>query len=178
MRRREFLALVSGVAVTWPLAVQAQQRDPIRRIGLLLPYIESDAQAQARVAAFRGALEERGWADGRNVAFDFRYTEGRADRLPALAADLAQIKVDVILTAGTESTDAARKATTTIPVFMAAVDDPIAAGFIISLARPGGNVTGASLLATELTAKRLELLKKLCPPSLGCRFYGAGKMPV
>jgi putative ABC transport system substrate-binding protein len=128
-----------------------------------LPYVQSDPQAQARVNAFRAALQERGWTDGRNVRLEFRYTEGQPNRLPALAADLVQQNVDVILTAGTESTDAARKATKTIPIVMAAVGDPIAAGFIASLARPGANITGASLLATELTAKRLQLLKEVVP---------------
>jgi putative ABC transport system substrate-binding protein len=128
-----------------------------------LPYVQSDPQAQARVNAFTTALQERGWTDGRNVRLEFRYTEGQPNRLPAFAADLAQQNVDVILTAGTESTDAARKATKTIPIVMAAVGDPIAAGFIASLARPGANITGASLLATELTAKRLQLLKEVLP---------------
>jgi putative ABC transport system substrate-binding protein len=135
----------------------------VRRIGVLLPYIKSDSQAQARVSAFQAALEERGWTSGRNVAFEFRFAEGEPNRLPALAADLVRENVAVILTAGTEPTDAARKATTAIPIVMAAVGDPIAAGFIGSLARPGGNVTGASLLATELSAKRLELLKEALP---------------
>lgn len=163
MKRRHFLTLLGGAAAGWPLAARAQQSDRVRRIGLLLPYIESDSQAQARVTAFRVALQERGWVDGRNVRFEFRYTEGQPDRLPAFAADLVQKNVDVILTAGTESTDAARKATNSIPIVMAAVGDPIAAGFITSLARPTGNVTGASLLATELTAKRLQLLKEVLP---------------
>jgi putative tryptophan/tyrosine transport system substrate-binding protein len=162
MQRREFITLLSGAA-TWPLAATAQQPERMRRIGVLLPYIERDSQAQARVTALQAALRERGWAYGRNVAFEFRYAEGQVDRLPALAADLVHTNVDVILTAGTESTDAARKATTNIPIVMAAVGDPIAAGFIASLAQPGGNVTGASLLATELTAKRLELLKEILP---------------
>ena len=161
--RRTFLAGTGAVLLAAPLAVEAQQPDRVRRIGLLLPYIESDSQAHARVSAFRAALQELGWADGRNARFEFRYTEGQLDRLPALAADLVERKMDVILTAGTESTDAAWKATKNIPIVMAAVGDPIAAGFIGSLARPGGNVTGASLLATELTAKRLQLLKETRP---------------
>ncbi|MEP7228577.1 MAG: ABC transporter substrate-binding protein [Gemmatimonadales bacterium] len=162
MDRRAFLGTLAGGLLAAPLAAVAQQPDRVRRLGLLLPYIESDLQAQARVTAFRAALQERGWTDGRNVQFEFRYTDGQPDRLPALAADLAQRNVDVILTAGTEST-AARRATKTIPLVMAAVGDPIAAGFIASLARPGGNITGASLLATELTAKRLQLLKDVLP---------------
>jgi putative ABC transport system substrate-binding protein len=163
MKRRSVLVLLGGAATGWPLVVRAQQPDRVRQLGLLLPYIQSDPQAQARVSAFTAALQERGWTDGRNVRFDFRYTDGQPNRLPALAADLAQRHVDVILTAGTESTAAARNATKTIPIVMAAVGDPIAAGFIASLARPGGNITGASLLATELTAKRLQLLKEVLP---------------
>ena len=162
MKRREFVSLLGGAAVAWPLATRARQHE-LRRIGVLLPYIESEPQALARVAAFRASLQERGWVDQRNVAFEFRYAEGQVNRLPALAADLVRMNVDVILTAGTESTDAARKVTTIIPIVMAAIGDPIAAGFVASLARPGGNVTGASLLATELSAKRLELLKETLP---------------
>ncbi len=163
MKRRSVLVVLGSAATGWPLVARAQQRDRVRRLGFLLPYIQTDPQAQARVSAFTAALQERGWTDGRNVRFEFRYTEGQPNRLPALAADLAQRNVDVILTAGTESTDAARKATKAIPIVMAAVGDPIAAGFIASLARPGGNITGASLLATELTAKRLQLLKEILP---------------
>src|SRR5262245_49346174 len=163
MKRRSLLVLLGGVAVGWPVRARAQQPGGVRRLGLLLPYVQGDLQTQARVSAFMAVLQERGWMEGRNVKFEFRYTEGQPDRLPALAADLVQSKVDVILTAGTESTNAARNATRTIPIVMAAVGDPIAAGFIASLARPGANITGASLLATELTAKRLQLLKEVLP---------------
>ncbi len=163
MKRRSILVLLGGAALPWPLIARAQQDKRERRLGLLLPYVRSDPQVQARVNAFTAALQERGWVDGRNVRFEFRYTEGDSNRLPALAADLVLQMVDVILTAGTESTDAARKATKSIPIVMAAVGDPIAAGFITSLARPGANITGASLLATELTAKRLQLLKEVLP---------------
>src|SRR5262245_32584626 len=133
--RRRFMAALTGGLLAAPLAVEAQQPNRGRQLGLLLPYIESDSQAQARVTAFRAALLERGWTDGRNVQFEFRYTEGQSERLPSLAADLVQKHVDVIVTAGTESTDAARRATKSIPIVMAAVGDPIAAGFIGSLAR-------------------------------------------
>jgi putative ABC transport system substrate-binding protein len=168
MDRRKFLGILTiglfaAPLFAAPLVAEAQQPDRVRRLGLLLPYVQSDPQAQARVNAFTAALQERGWTDGRNVRLEFRYTEGQADRLPALAADLARQSVDAIVTAGTESTAAARKATKTIPIVMAAVGDPIAAGFIASLARPGANITGASLLATELTAKRLQLLKEILP---------------
>src|SRR5215475_13829230 len=163
MDRRALITMVGGSVLARTLAAGAQQPGPGRRLGLLLPYIQSDPQAQARVSVFTAALQERGWTDGRNVRFEFRYTQGQSARLPALAAELVQSKVDAILTAGTESTDAARKATKSIPIVMAAVGDPVAAGFIVTLARPGGNITGASLLATELTAKRLELLKEVLP---------------
>jgi ABC-type uncharacterized transport system substrate-binding protein len=163
MKRRSILVLLGSVALHRALVARAQQPGRELRLGLLLPYVQSDPQAQARVNAFTVALQERGWIDGRNVRLEFRYTEGESSRLPALAADLVQRNVDVILTAGTESTDAARKATKTISIVMAAVGDPIAAGFITSLARPGANITGASLLATELTAKRLQLLKEVLP---------------
>ena len=163
LKRRSALVLLAAAGLGWPLVTRAQGPDSVRRLGFLLPYIANDPQAQARVDAFTQALQERGWTNGENVRFEFRYTEGHPDRLPTLAADLSRRSVDVIVTAGTESTDAARKATTAIPIVMAAVGDPIAAGFIASLARPGGNITGASLLATDLTAKRLQLLKEVLP---------------
>jgi putative ABC transport system substrate-binding protein len=163
VRRRDFLFVTCVTAAGCPFAAHAQQSDRVRRIGVLLPYIESDSQARARVAVLIAGLQERGWVEGRNVRIEFRYAEGQPDRLPALATDLVQRNVDVILTAGTESTEIARRATRSIPIVMAAVGDPIAAGFIASLAQPGGNVTGASLLATELSAKRLQLLKETIP---------------
>lgn len=163
MRRRHFIALFGGALATVPFVVHAQLPARVRRIGVLLPYIESEPQAQARVAVFRESLKERGWVHQENVAFEFRYAEGHMDRLPALAADLVRTNVDVVVTAGTEPTDAARKATTIIPIVMVAIGDPLAAGFIASLARPGGNITGTSLLATELSAKRLALLKEALP---------------
>jgi putative tryptophan/tyrosine transport system substrate-binding protein len=159
MKRRQFIIIVAA-AITWPLAVQAQQ---FRRVGVLLPYMARESQAKARVAAFQASLAERGWVGDQNVQFDFRYAEGRLDQLPALAADLANARVDVIVAVGSEATDAARKATVTTPIVMATVGDPVAAGCIANLARPGGNITGASLFATELTAKWVELLKEALP---------------
>src|SRR5215475_9444087 len=115
MDRRALITMVGGSVLARTLAAGAQQPGPGRRLGLLLPYIQKDPQAQARVSALTAALQERGWTDGRNIRFEFRYTEGQANRLPALAADLVQRNVDAILTAGTESTEAARKTTKTIP---------------------------------------------------------------
>jgi putative ABC transport system substrate-binding protein len=135
----------------------------VPKICLLLPYIEDDPQARARVVAFQASLQERGWVDQRNVTLVFRYSQGRLDRLPALVADLLAAQADIIVTAGTEATGAAQKATKKVPIVMMAIGDPVAAGFIASLAHPGGNITGTSLLATELSAKRLELLKQALP---------------
>jgi len=163
MRRRDFITVLGGAVASAPLVAHAQLPAHMRRIGVLLPYIENESQAQARVAVFRESLQKLGWVNQETVVFEFRYAEGRVDRLPALAADLIRKNVDVVVAAGTEPTDAARKATTIIPIVMVAIGDPIAAGFIASLARPGGNITGTSLLATELSAKRLALLKETLP---------------
>jgi putative ABC transport system substrate-binding protein len=162
MKRRELMLVLGGAAISWPSGAEAQS-PKVLRIGLLLPYIQGEAQAQARVNAFQTALRERGWEDHRNAALQFRYSEGRLDRLPNLAADLIAADVDLILTAGTEATGAVQKVTTAVPIVMVAIGDPVAACFIASLARPGGNITGTSLLATELSAKRLELLKESLP---------------
>src|ERR1051326_2304496 len=129
IRRRSVLALFSITAVAWSCGLHAEQLDRTRRVGMLLPYIEAEGQAQARVAAFQTSLHDRGWRDHEGVEYEIRYAGGRVDRLPDLAADLVRKNVDVILTAGTEATDAALKATTTIPIIMAAVGDPEAAGF-------------------------------------------------
>src|SRR5690242_15545432 len=124
MDRRAFIGTLAGSLLAAPLAAEAQQLDHMRRLGLLLPYIESDAQAHARVKAFKMALEERGWIDGRNVRFEFRYTDGQPDRLPALAADLAQRNVDIILTAGTEATEPPPRANQTNPLVQTPVRRP------------------------------------------------------
>jgi putative ABC transport system substrate-binding protein len=163
VRRREFITLISGAVVSWPLVSRAEQPERVRRIGVLLSYSEHDPQAEARVAAFRDSLQGLGWTNGRNAEFEFRYAEGKLDRLQTLADQLVRMNVDVILTAGTESIQAGQRATASIPIVMATVGDPTGAGIVTNLARPGGNVTGFSLLATELSAKRLELLKETIP---------------
>jgi len=163
MNRRDVLRTLLGATTALsPLAALAQQQKALT-VGFLLPYVQSEAQAQARVATFLKSLQERGWVDRRNIALEFRYSEGRLDRLPPLVSDLVAANVDVVLTAGTEATAAAQKITTRVPIVMVAIGDPIAAGFIASLARPGGNITGTSLLATELSAKRVQLLKETLP---------------
>src|SRR5260221_4362708 len=146
LRRRDFVTLLGGAAVGWPLAARAQQTDRVRRIGILQGLAESDAEWQRRLAAFKQALQELGWSEGRNLAFEFRFADNKPDRLPVLAAELAQANVDVIVTNAAQPVEAARKATSVIPIVMATV------GYVASLARPGGNVTGLTLVATEQSA--------------------------
>ena len=141
---------------------RAQQAERIRRIGVLLLVSASDAEFQRRVAVLRQALGELGWTD-KNTTFEFRFAEGKLDQLPALAAELVQANVDVIVTQGTDFTLALLKATSTIPIVMASIGDAVGIGIVPNLARPGGNVTGLTLVATEQSTKRLELIKEISP---------------
>jgi putative tryptophan/tyrosine transport system substrate-binding protein len=161
MRRRDFAKGIASSAVAWSFAVHAQQGERVRRIGILLSSTESDALTHALINAFRTGLKEHGWTEGLNFKLEFRYAGGKLEQLPILAADLMQANVDLIVTGGTEPIQAASKASTSIPIVMTTIGDPVGAGVVASLARPGGNVTGLSLLATELSAKRVELLKGL-----------------
>ena len=143
------------------LSAEAQQPAKIPRIGYLAGAFPSSVPA--RVAAFRQGLRELGYVEGKNIVVEYRYAEGKADRERELAAELARLKVDVIVTGGPTSTRAAKEATVTIPIVFAQDVDPVASGFVASLARPGGNITGLSTLAPELSGKRLELLKEIVP---------------
>ena len=163
MRRRDFIALFSGAAAAWPLAARAQQASRMRRIGLLQGLAASDPDWQRRLAAFRQALQELGWVEGRNITIEARYADGKPERLAALASELVQARVDLIVTNAAQPIEAARSATSTIPIVMAAVGDALGAGYVASLARPGGNLTGLTLMATDQSAKRLELIKELSP---------------
>jgi putative tryptophan/tyrosine transport system substrate-binding protein len=164
MRRRQFIALLGG-AVTWPVVARAQQVGKTYTIGVFSAGVgPENAQTVTRVLdAFFDGLRELGWIEGKNVAFERRYAENRVEQLPVLAAELVRLNVDVIFGIGTLAPLAAKQATSTIPIVMAAAGDPVGSGLVASLARPGGNVTGMSLMAPDLGGKRLELLKELLP---------------
>jgi putative ABC transport system substrate-binding protein len=163
MRRRDFIALLGGAAAL-PLAARAQQAARIPTIGALMPLTESDPESRTRQAAFEAALKETGYIRGNNLAIDYRWVAAQQDRLPALAAELVRGRVDVIVTPGNlVATLAAKAATTTIPIVFSTGGDPVVLGLVASLNRPGGNVTGASYLNSELGAKRLGLLREMVP---------------
>jgi putative tryptophan/tyrosine transport system substrate-binding protein len=163
MRRREFIALLGSAPAAWPLAAPAQQTERMRRISVVVAYAEGDPEAQTRVIAFRQALEGLGWIEGRNVAMEYRWGAGDADRARAFATELVSLKPDIILAHGTPAVTAFRAATRTIPIVFVSVIDPVGAGHVQSLARPGGNITGFSTFEPEIGGKWLELLKEVAP---------------
>jgi putative ABC transport system substrate-binding protein len=160
MRRREFITLVGGAAA-WALAARAQPLGKPPTIGLLLP--NTVAVDTPRVAALMRRLRELGWIEGRNIAVEYRWAEGRTEHLAEFAAEFVRLQVDVIVTSATTTSLAVKQATSTIPVVFAAVGDPVGAGLVASLARPGGNVTGLSLQQSDTASKRLELLRDVVP---------------
>jgi putative tryptophan/tyrosine transport system substrate-binding protein len=157
MKRREFITLLGGAAA-WPIAARAQQARKAYKIGLL----NAGSEPLATKSLF-DALSELGWIEGKNLAFKRRWAENRLERLPELAAELVRLNVSVIVAFGTLAPLAAKRATSTIPIVMADAGDPVGSDLVASLARPGGNVTGMSLMAPDLGGKRLELLKELLP---------------
>jgi putative tryptophan/tyrosine transport system substrate-binding protein len=160
MRRRELLSLLAGAAAAWPLAARAQQAARLPRLGVLLL---STPQADPQMETARRALRDLGYVEGHNLAIEYRYAEGRPERLPDLAADLVRMKPDVLFVLGGDVAPAAVKATQTIPIVFTSSADPVRLGFVASLARPGGNATGVTFLLDELASKRLEILKQAAP---------------
>jgi putative tryptophan/tyrosine transport system substrate-binding protein len=164
MKRREFITLFGGAAAAWPLAAQAQQQpDRVRRIGVLQAIDESDPEAQLRKAAFVRRLQELGWTDGRNVRIDYRSAVGDDDRARRYATELVALAPDVVLASGASIVSALQRATRTVPIVFVNVIDPVGAGFVDSLSRPGGNATGFTNFEYGLSGKWLELLKEFAP---------------
>jgi putative ABC transport system substrate-binding protein len=161
MRRRDFISLLGGAAAAWPLAARAQQAGRLPTIGILGPTTPS-SQAQ-EIAAFVQRLRELGWIEGRNLAIEVRWAQGRPERYAEIAAEFVRLKVDVILTQTTPPAVAAKQATSVIPIVFASAGDPVGSGLVASLARPGGNVTGLSSQAGDTTGKRVELLREVAP---------------
>ena len=160
MKRREFITLLGGAAATWPLAARAQQVRLPYRIGVLLVGLSPESNEAKQ---FRLGLRDAGYFEGRDLVIEWRSAHGNYDQVPALVADLVQSKVDVIVQDSTVGTELTKRATSTIPIVMALVLDPIGSGLVQSLAHPGGNVTGLSMMATEIYPKRLQLLKDINP---------------
>ena len=163
IQRRDFITLLGGAAVAWPLAARAQQRDRVRRVGVLTGLGENDPVAKTIVSAFTQALAGLGWTDGRNVRVDFRWGRGDNNRIRALAQELVGLQPDSILTNGTPATIAVQRETRTIPTVFANVSDPVASGVVATLNQPGGNITGFANFEASLGGKWLELLSEIAP---------------
>ena len=163
MKRREVIKLIGGAAASWPLAVRAQPHDDVRRIGVLVNVAADDPEAQTSIAAFKQAMQQLGWSEGRNLQIDFRGAAGDAERMQAFAKELVALQPHVILTRSTPVTAALLKQTRTIPIVFTVVSDPVGEHFVESLARPGGNATGFTNVEFSLTGKWLELLKEVAP---------------
>ena len=163
MRRREFIAGLAGAA-TWPVVARAQQSERMRRVGVLMGWAESDPEAKSDLAAFVEELKELGWVGGRNLRIDYRWAGGSAGRMRTFAKELVELQPDVILANTTPVTSALQHETHTIPIVFVVVSDPIGAGFLASLPRPGGNITGFINIKSSLGGKWLELLIEIAPP--------------
>jgi putative ABC transport system substrate-binding protein len=164
MQRRDFIRLLGGATAAWPLAARAQQSNRVRRIGVLMAATADDPDYQARIAAFQQGLQQLGWSDGRNVHIDTRWATTKPDDIRRHAAELAALAPDVILAGtGTATVAPLLQATRTVPIVFAVVIDPVGAGFVDSLARPGGNATGFTVFEYGMSGKWLELLKQIAP---------------
>ena len=163
MRRREFIVLLGGAAVAWPLAARAQQPNRVRRIGALMAYTANDPEGQSRGAAFEQGLKGLGWVDGHNLRIDYRWPGGDVDQIGTSAKELVSMAPDAILGGATPAVVALQRITRTIPIVFAGVTDPVGQGIVESLARPGGNLTGFTNFEFSLGGKWLELLKEIAP---------------
>jgi putative tryptophan/tyrosine transport system substrate-binding protein len=163
VRRREFISLIGGAAVATPLVARAQQPDQMRRVGVLMAYSESDPEAQALLAEFTQGLSELGWTGGRNLRLDVRWAPGDSGAMRTYAKELVALRPDVILADTTAATAAFQRETQTIPIVFSIVADPVGSGFVASLPRPGGNITGLGLVEASFASKWLELLTEIAP---------------
>jgi putative ABC transport system substrate-binding protein len=163
LRRREFITLLGGAAAAWPLAARAQQAERMRRIGVLMTLAADDSEGQARLTAFLQGLQQLGWSGGRNMRIDTRWTAGKADDIRKYAMELVALAPDIILATTSPTVAALQMVTRTIPIVFAQAVDPVGAGFVDSLARPGGNITGFTPFEYGISAKWLELLKEIAP---------------
>ena len=161
MKRRTFITLLGGAVAAWPLAAGAQQRERIRRIGVLMTIAADDSESFARLAALLHRLQELGWVDGRNMRMEYRWAPGGADVRHKVASELVALAPDVILANGSGGAEPLLQATRTLPIVFVLVPDPVAAGYVDSLARPGGNATGFTSYDYDMGGKWLELLKEM-----------------
>ena len=166
MRRREFLSLVGGTVVVWPLTARAQQPERMRRIGALIAFAENDPEQRARNTAFLNRLEELGWKDGRNLRIDYRFSEGDPERMRAHARELVALSPDLILVQTNPALTALLQTTSTVPCVFVQVSDPVGSGFVKSLAHPGGNLTGFTNFEPEMGGKWLQVLKENAPDTV------------
>jgi putative ABC transport system substrate-binding protein len=163
MRRRDLIKVIAGSAIAWPLAARAQQSEHMRHIGVLMAFPENDPEAQSWVAGFREELGKLGWTEGHSIQIDTRRATADVESLQRFTKQLAALQPDVILTSSTPATAAMRQQTNTIPIVFAMVGDPVGSGFVVSLSRPGGNLTGLTPIENSLGGKWVELLKEIAP---------------
>ena len=175
MRRRDFIKVIVGSAATWPLAALAQQGEHMRRIGVLINGSENDPEMQASLIALKQELERLNWLDGGNARFDIRFTEGNLDKMRGLTKEMVAMQPDVICVHTTALVEVAQKQTSTIPIVFVAVSDPVGSGFVASLARPGGNLTGLLLYEDSIVGKWLGMLKEIAPQIKRVAFIGNPK---
>ena len=167
MKRREFITFLGGAAAMWPLTARAQQGHRIRRVGVLSPYPSDDPEVKDRIVAFRQGMQEHGWSEDRNLQIDYRWAGADRARLGSYAAELLGEPPDVILAVSSPSVAALQQATNTIPIVFVGIGDPVGQGFVASLARPGGNITGFTAFEFSIGEKWLGFVKGLAPASHG-----------